>query len=292
MSERQQDFPSRLIIEANNYCNLRCPSCITGTRKRDEYGRMELSIIEVIVDEVSAHHQCNFISLQGGGEPLMHPLIFDFVRTIHDNAPQVLTHISTNATLLTNAMSEKLLNSPLKQIYFSVDGTTADVYNRLRPGAKYEKVVENIFGFLKMKKERGSSIRTGITFVRQLANEHQVEELEAFWADRVDLVNLITYQTYTGTVDDERTDSDKARVPARRHACRQLMRGDLIIHWTGDVYGCCRNMSDDLRLGNVQKNSIIELFNGRKRLGLVEKHRQGRWDDIESCRKCLQEWSF
>ncbi|MEZ4483744.1 MAG: SPASM domain-containing protein [Syntrophotaleaceae bacterium] len=109
--------------------------------------------------------------------------------------------------------------------------------------------------------------------------------------DKVDLVNIITYQTYTGSVEDRRPGRPEPR-SRQRHACKQLLRGDLIIHWNGDVYGCCRNMSDDLLLGNLESTGIADLFNGARRGELVERHLALEWDQVESCRNCLQEWSF
>lgn len=223
----------------------------------------------------------------------MHPQIGEFIEEIHNiAAPNVLTHISTNATLLSEEKSSMLLEGPLDQIYFSVDGTTAEVYEKLRPGAHFPQVIDNILRFLEIKKIKNRIIRTGVTFVRQQDNEHQVEDFRAFWEGKVDLVNIITYQTYTGTITDRRTTADKDRVPETRYPCKQLMRGDFIIHWDGHVFGCCRNIREDLLLGNVNIESIEDLFNGDKRQKLVRRHRELRWDDIESCRNCLQEWSF
>jgi len=292
MNHAPMPFPGRIIVESNNFCNLRCPSCVTGTGRRSVQGRMSADLFDRIVAEVAEQPGCQFISLQGGGEPLLHPEIADFIRRLAERAPWVTRHISTNATLLTDAMAEALIASGLNQIYFSVDGVTPAVYEKLRPGAKYDRVVANIERFLARNDVAGHPVRTGVTFVRQRDNESEIEAFRQHWENRVDFVNFITYQTYTGRIEDKRVRSDRNRVPEQRHPCRQLLRGDLIIHWDGQVYMCCRSNDPQLLLGNVREESISALFNGKKRQEAVAMHRDHRWDDIAPCRACAQEWMF
>jgi radical SAM protein with 4Fe4S-binding SPASM domain len=67
------------------------------------------------------------------------------------------TSIHTNATILTGELSHRLINSGLSVISFSFDGYTKDVYESIRVGANFEKALNNILQFLRIKRETNSN---------------------------------------------------------------------------------------------------------------------------------------
>jgi radical SAM protein with 4Fe4S-binding SPASM domain len=290
--DEKGNFPKRIVLESTNHCNLKCPSCITGIGWRKNRGFMDFELFKRVVDEISQHQECFYISLQGGGEPLLHKRIFDFLEYLHKKNPDIRSQISTNGTLLNEKNASRIFASPLKEIVFSVDGFTKATFEKLRKGANYDVVMTNITNFLSRNREMGNRLKTFVCFVRQVENKNEVEDFQNFWQDKVDDFYYSTYQTFTGIIPDKRTEADKSKVPAERFACRQLLRGDFVIHWDGTAYPCCRGFSDELILGNVTDSSIASLFNGGVRTDLIKKHLEARWDDVAGCRACLQEWSF
>jgi sulfatase maturation enzyme AslB (radical SAM superfamily) len=292
MSLLNNDFPKRIILESTNHCNLSCPSCRTGTGNREDRGKMSIDLFKKIVDEISLNNNCDFMSLQGGGEPFLHPDIFQFIEYLHERGPDIRSQISTNGTLVSENIASEIINSPLGEIIFSVDGSKKETFERLRRGARHEEVVNNILEFIRMKDEQNSTIKTGVCMVRQVDNEDEISDFEQFWSPRIDEILYATYQTYTGIIPDRRTDSDKEKIPCTRFPCKQLMRGDCAVKWNGEVYVCCRSVREDLYLGNASELSIGGLFQGKRRKGIIDLHLKGKWDVLPSCRNCVQEWSF
>lgn len=292
MNTAKNTFPKRIILESTNYCNLRCPSCLTGMRYRNTFGYMAFGLFAKIVDEISQNEETHFISLQGGGEPLLHPQLFHFLSYLNEKKPSIKSQLSTNATLLDKKNAIQVLSSSLKEIIFSVDGYTKETYEKLRKGATYEVVIENILRFLDLKKQFNSKIRTGVCLVRQIENEHETDDFKKFWRDRVDQTLCATYQTYTKLIPDRRVTSDIERVPVKRFPCKQLFRDDCLIVWNGFVFVCCHSLDEELCLGNVENGTIESLFNSEKRWIILKKHLAGDWDQIPCCKNCVQEWSF
>ena len=292
MSLLNNDFPQRIILESTNHCNLSCPSCRTGTGNRKDRGRMSIDLFKKVVDEISLNKDCNFMSLQGGGEPFLHPSIFQFIEYLHERKPDIRSQISTNGTLISESIALKIINSLLREIIFSVDGFKMETFERLRRGARHDEVINNILEFIRIKNEQQSVIKTGLCLVRQIDNEDEISDFAQFWSPRVDEILYATYQTYAGIVEDKRTQSDKNKVPVPRFACKQLMRGDCAIKWDGSTYLCCRSVGDDLLLGNATDLSIEKLFMSEKRKHVINSHINGEWESIPSCRNCIQEWSF
>ncbi len=286
------DFPHRIILESTNLCNLRCPSCMTGQGVRHERGRMDLGLFKKIVDELANHPETFFMSLQGGGEPLLHEGLFDFLAYLHEKKPGIRSQLSTNGTLLTEEKAVGLLESGLVEIFFSVDGATSETFESLRVGADFHEVLSNINRFLELKKELGSSLKTGVCLVRQKANEMEIPAFEEYWQDKVDQIIYATYIDYAGSIEDRRTPADKARSPEKRHFCKQLARADCSVDYQGRVNLCCKSVGEDLCLGSLVDNTMAELFSGSKRSRVIELHRAGRWDELPSCRACRQGWAF
>ncbi len=286
------DFPCRIILESTNLCNLHCPSCMTGQGIRPEKGRMDFDLFKKIVDELVDHPETFFMSLQGGGEPLLHPELFDFLDYLHQKKPGIRSQLSTNGTLLTEEKSIKLLESGLVEIFFSVDGATRETFETLRAGAEFDKVLVNINRFLELKKELSAKVTTGVCMVRQKANEAEIPAFEEYWQDRVDQIIYATYIDYAGSINDRRTPGDKALTPEKRYFCKQLARADCSVDFMGRVNLCCKSVGEDLCIGNLADNTMAELFSGPKRANVIKLHREGRWDELPSCRACHQGWSF
>jgi len=66
------------------------------------------------------------------------------------------THLNTNATTLTPALSERLVKSGLDFIFFSFDDVSPEQFEIYRAGAKYDKVFENIRTFFEIRDRLGS----------------------------------------------------------------------------------------------------------------------------------------
>ena len=62
---------------------------------------------------------------------------------------------NTNAMLLTEKISERLIEAGLDRIIFSLDGMTKETFENIRGGANFEKVVNNIKSFINIRNEMG-----------------------------------------------------------------------------------------------------------------------------------------
>jgi radical SAM protein with 4Fe4S-binding SPASM domain len=82
------------------------------------------------------------LHLQGLGEPTMHPRFFDMVRYGVAHGARVTTN--TNATLLNERRAEACIESGLDTLHISIDGATAETYERIRRRAHFDRVVANI----------------------------------------------------------------------------------------------------------------------------------------------------
>ncbi len=153
--------PLTLAIESTAKCNLFCPMC---PRENIYFPPkdMDLALFRKIIDE--ARNFLEFAVPYGVGEPLLNPEIYEMLAYCrHLGVP---TGISTNATLLTEEASRRLISSGLDYIIFAFDGATAATYEKYRKGGDFEKVRNNILCFLKVKQAMKSRIFCIVQMVR------------------------------------------------------------------------------------------------------------------------------
>src|SRR5215207_11129517 len=112
------------------------------------------------------------LQLQGLGEPMMHPRFFDMVAYAVTRGIQVSTN--SNLTLLTPARAERLVQSGLQWLHVSIDGATAETYERIRVRARWQRVIGNLETLIATRSRLGSDlpqIRIVVVAMRQNLDE-------------------------------------------------------------------------------------------------------------------------
>ena len=151
--ELRTEFPLYMQVELNQICNLRCPMCsITIPKAREKYiseERMTWDTYKKIILECE-QYDCPSMNPQGVNEPLLDPKFEDYIKFASKHGFIDIT-MNTNATLLSEERSKKLLESGLTRLRFSLDAATKETYEKIRIGAKFEPVMKNIERFLEIK---------------------------------------------------------------------------------------------------------------------------------------------
>jgi radical SAM protein with 4Fe4S-binding SPASM domain len=147
-------LPRFLQIEPVGQCNLRCQMCpIQFRRDGPPYGPpafMPFHELKRILDQMP---EVEHLHLQGLGEPLMHPRIFDMIEYASARGIEVSTN--TNLTLLTKARAERCVRSGLAQIHVSIDGATPETYNSIRVRSSLSRVLENLAALNEARHQAG-----------------------------------------------------------------------------------------------------------------------------------------
>jgi len=144
-------MPLRLWIETTGRCNLKCAFCMNKDLPPDQKKDMDTPLYKKIIDEAAG--DVYDVNLFHRGEPLLHPDIADMIAYAEER--NIRTRIHTNATLLDEDLDSRIIYAGLDMISFSFDGYTAEEHEKNRKGADFKRTLENIKGFLKIKKEMG-----------------------------------------------------------------------------------------------------------------------------------------
>jgi MoaA/NifB/PqqE/SkfB family radical SAM enzyme len=133
------------------------------------------------------------VRFNGLSEPLLSNDLAELITEAREHGV-IDTFITTNAMLLNKETSRKLITSGLNHILVSIDGSTAKTYEKIRVGAHYPTVVENLYGLLEEREKLGSKLPLiRLTFVKMKINEHEINEFVENWINIVDYIGIAGY---------------------------------------------------------------------------------------------------
>ncbi len=187
-------LPTYLQVEPVGQCNLRCQMCpIQFRQDGPPYGPpafMAFDTFTRIVDEFVGLEQ---LHLQGLGEPTMHPRFFDMVAYAAGKGVEVSTN--SNLTLLNPRRAEQLVRSGLAWLHVSIDGATAETYERIRVRSSLSRVLRNLDLLLDARSRIGGGLpRLRMVSVIMRQNLHELPDLvrlanahgfESFWVQHL-----------------------------------------------------------------------------------------------------------
>ncbi|HEV7759459.1 MAG TPA: radical SAM protein [Acidimicrobiales bacterium] len=216
-------LPRRLQVEITGACNLRCRMCLVRYRPRIDKveGAFPLERFVALLDELPDLEQ---VTLQGLGEPLLHPDLVAMVEAAKHRRIEV--GFNTNGTLLTASRAEALVASGVDWMHVSIDGATAATFEHIRDGARFDRVVRNLRRLLDTRHRLGSTTpRIQLNTVLMRSNVHELADLVRLAAD-ID-VDRLWLQTLSHDFSDTEED-DVAYVEIRRFAQDEAL-------WAGDT---------------------------------------------------------
>lgn len=280
------DFPLCLDLESSFACNLRCVMCyiheIEGYDTVPREQRFIPTDLALRLLDEGGEHGLPSLKLTGRGEPLLNPDLERIIR--HAKKRGVLdVMFNTNATLLTEERSRKLIDSGLDLLIVSLDGASPETYNAIRIGANYDRVIRNIEGFANLRERMGS--RTPSLRVQMVCMQDTLEDIVAFverWRNVANRINLIRYKDYTPDHSRPKHIYDPR---FRKVPCRQLWQR-LLVTSTGKVHMCCGDFHMRHPVGDARTQTLHEIWHGKPLTAIRAKHRAGDYDDLPVCRDC------
>jgi radical SAM protein with 4Fe4S-binding SPASM domain len=278
-------LPVRLWVEATSICNLRCVMCPNKDLKKEEKGFMEPALFRKIIDE--AREFVFDVNLIHRGEGLLHPDFIPLAEYAHRSG--IRTKFHTNATLLDEEKSRRLIASGLDQVSFSFDGYDKKTYESIRVNADFGRTLHNIVRFLEIKKElrsrRPYAIFELINFpdlYQDPGRRKRREFLKNFRGLPLDRLEIKELHNWAGEIG--RAQPRKKYVP-----CTFLWQA-LVIFWDGSVLPCTQDFHGYSILGNVREETLARVWNGEKMVRLREKVLRRDIADLETCSQCDRLW--
>ena len=121
---------------------------------KNRMGDMSFEKFVVCLDHLPYLHR---VLLQGIGEPFLHKDFFRMVKYCDDRKIEAIRTI-TNGTLMSKDNIRRILDSPLTELGFSLDCTTAETYNKIRGFPQLDHIIMSLRNFVEMRDKAGQSL--------------------------------------------------------------------------------------------------------------------------------------
>ena len=282
-----KEFPLVIAVEASAKCNLRCRMCfqqhMDAVGSKQNQTVMSWETYEKFIGELK-ENQLYSIVFASRGEPLLNPNIDRMIRVAKEHGV-IDIKLNTNAVLLTEECSRKLLSSGLDLIVFSVDSVSPDVYRNIR-GTNLEVVLRNIKRFEEIRRTEFPSSKTktrvAMVITKNGGNhtEEEINKAREYWKDRVDELSIKTENEFIHIYDD-------GAICSALREC-SLLWERMYLWADGSLNPCDIDHLSTMCMGNImQGNSIRSVWQGEQMNTLREHHLNSRTSMNCVCKNCM-----
>jgi radical SAM protein with 4Fe4S-binding SPASM domain len=288
----QLDFPYAYGISLGEYkCNRICRMCPMYNMPPIRSRYITPEVMERACRELG-DHSCN-LEISAYGETFQHPLADDFLFLARKLCPNAEIVVATNGSLLNRERREKIVDSGIDHLSFSLDAGSPESYEWLCHSKDYKKMCRNLESLVEIRNKRGAKhlrITTHILGIKELS--HEFEGFIKRWSKIVDAAVVRNYGNWAGLVDDNGiTPAEEQKIPEERYPCAWLWYATKI-EPNGDVSKCFVHVTGDKNpLGNIMEQSFESIWRGEKLRRLRELHCSNQYGPVEFCGSCII-WSL
>jgi radical SAM protein with 4Fe4S-binding SPASM domain len=164
--------------------------------------------------------------------------------------------------------------------FFSIhiEALTPALYRELMPPLRAEVVFPKVEQLIRLSKKP-----VWIVCPTHKKNLHEVDYLRAYWMNRG--AARFMPSAFSNRCTDKLRADEFAFEP-EKGCCSEVIASDLIVDWDGAVLTCCQDFLKRNQIGDLQTQSLQEVFSSGQRKQLFESMRAGTRDDFVACRTC------
>ena len=276
--------PRYIQLETVTKCNAKCPFCPQNEIVRDP-ARMPAETWQKIVDDTRGWGITYRPFLTN--EPFVDNRMPEIVRYIKENDPTARVEFNTNGELMTDKLSRDLLEAGVDIMRFSIDGFSRETYEPSRIGINYDKVMERTQIFLDLWDQGGyrDKVFTELRMIEVPENKHEIEDYKAFWGPKCSEV-LITHMYQWPWTGQKREDVVKK-------PCLKIL-DEMFFYTNGNATICCWDVHERAVIGNVNEQSVAEIWESYAARCMRATLDDGRRDLLNLCSRCnaYQDYDF
>lgn len=273
----------QLDLELTDACNLRCLECpISADTRVSKKSVLSLeSAKQILIQAREAN--CVALKLNYINEPLLNPRLLFEVAEFAQSIGFIDIYFTSNATLLTHALSDRLIKSMLfSRIQFSIDAIDEVTYNTIRRGGDFQLVKNNILQFIHLRSLLDSVFPlVRVSFLALPENEGQESEFFDFWSSRVDAVAI-----QRSVISPTSSRNSSSHFKFSRRFCPNPFR-QLVVRADKSVLPCCSFWGTNLSLGTINKVDLTDFFKSSAMTALQSSFKDESISLNNSCVKCL-----
>lgn len=279
--------PLVVYVEPSGFCNLKCKFCVQKTDgKTLKKDLMSKELFLKMIDDISEFPQkIKLLRVCGNGEPLMNKNIIEMLKYAKKKNVAEKFEMITNGILLNDFLIEKLPKF-LNRLVISIEGLSPeDYWQTSRAKINFQKLIDNVENLYSKKGKCSIHIKIHNKAVSSESQKKKFLEIFEDKCDQIYIENLVPMWPQLETdyfIDEFRWGGGKV---VKRLVCAQIFKG-IQVQADGQVVPCCVDWKRVNILGDINKNSLLEIWKGKKLKDLQIKHLSFKKDKTKPCRDC------
>lgn len=310
--------PTIFNIETTNYCNMKCVFCARTIYMERKNIWIDDNLFEDLLDKVKVHknqdiddfsiwlkNNTNFdpeersengfyfsvvsrcLILHGYGEPFLDKFLIKRLDACKKR--NIPTYFSCTPATMTVEKATKAMESGLTVLKFSLDALDDENIKSIRgKKANYEESVKKILELIKIKKEKGYKTLL-VPCMIAINNDDKSKEMHKkfidFWRDK-------DVYAYVKSQDNRWLFEQNKKLENKSHYSKQYCEypwTSLTVMAEGNVVPCTQISNNEIVLGNVNEQSLEEIWNSEKYKNFRKMHITGNFPPKHKCKeKCDQ----
>ena len=283
-------------IELTNECPMRCIMCARTDSMTRPIGFIDTSMFETIIDqlfEASTEHQRKQrkLRLHQFGESLTHKSFDRLIAYAADKG--FLVELSINPLMLKDDITERLLDSGVHSLLMSLDGHDNESFEAIRgvPNA-FDISVERLLKFLDRKSAREKKVNVTLSMIDFPENAKSLEKMKPLWEAHEGIESFrqklfLKWDGKSPQVNDLATTETELAASeeiTRRGGCSDPWK-HMSVLWDGRVVPCCFDYDGKYVYGDLNHQSLIEIWNAPPIQGLRTQFKNSMANNAlcESC---------
>ena len=288
-SRKWPDRPEKLAFEITSICDSKCIHC-----PRHEMDRpmrpMEFELFKKMIDQ-AVDLEIPELCPNGYGEIMTLRNMDQYFSYISSKGFPFRITINTNAFRMTDEKIETLIRHKVSLLNICIDGATAETFENIRIGLKLQQIEDNVLRLMKMREERNLDFpKVRIGFVKIPQNEKEIPSFIEKWTGKVDFVGTDGFSNRLGGVKgplaELGTSSTESIAASQRPSTCVLPFKELNIWADGKAVLCCNDWNEEAVVGDLNIQSITEIWHGAPLKMARHLHRACRGGEMAICAKC------
>lgn len=222
---------------------------------------------KILLDAVK--HDVKKIIPMGFGEPFLDPKYMERVKMINEILPEAKVDIYTNGSLITDSDIKKLAGIKNLSLRISLNAASRDTRKHIMGLDDFYLVCDKV----EKIKEAGIDLHLTMVFFPSVS----LEEASVFMGYHRPWV--LMFQSFGGLTYRYRRTSPTS-------CCR--IRDGFFIRWNGDVALCCFDVTGRVVFGNLNDQTLEEIWQSEKHQVYVIAHENKQGQMMKLCESCSE----
>jgi radical SAM protein with 4Fe4S-binding SPASM domain len=284
--------PEHLVFEITAACDARCIHCPRLDMDRP-MKPMAMDLFRRLIDQAD-QLGVPYLVPAGYGEICTIPVqvLEEYLAYISSKAHRFKILIPTNGHRMTEERSALFIKHAVHLVNVSIDGATAATAEAIRRNLSFDRIEANIKQLLAMRNAAGKKyprVRVGMVEMPQT-----IPEMEPFlerWQGVADFAGPSRFTSRLGSVSAAVAGATIIQLgapsePERPSSACVLPFSQMAIWADGKAVPCCDDWNEEFVVGDLNTQTLDEIWHGPKMADVRKKHIARAGHDISLCAKC------